>query len=56
MPPTLSGFEPRIAGIEAVEPAIGFAAGTNPLQEMARCAGCCKQHTAVEWATHSQTQ
>jgi hypothetical protein len=26
------------------------------LQEMARCAGCCKQHTAVEWATHSQTQ
>jgi hypothetical protein len=39
-----------------VEPAIGFAADTNPLLDMARCAGCCRQHTDIDIWTHSQTQ
>jgi hypothetical protein len=56
MPPVLSEFAPRLAGAEAVEPTVGFGSNTNPIQEMARCAGCCKQATAVEWHTHSVTQ
>jgi hypothetical protein len=56
MPPALSGFEPRIAGADAVEPATSFAANNNPLTDMARCGGCCLQHTSIDIATHSQTQ
>ncbi|GAA1715444.1 hypothetical protein [Fodinicola feengrottensis] len=56
MPPVLSSLEPRVAGTDVVEPAIAFAAGTNPLMEMSKCAGCCFDFTNININTHSATQ
>jgi|GEM_PF-6244151 len=49
-------LEPREAGTEIVEPAIEFVDGFYAEQDRTRCAGCCKNHTLIDLATHSATQ
>ncbi|GIG56214.1 hypothetical protein Lfu02_05860 [Longispora fulva] len=52
---TLMALEPRVAGTDVAEPVVAFADGFNAADRM-KCAGCCKQSTRIDIATHSVTQ